>query len=264
MKKLIIKILKEFGYTILKNSKDIDTQISIISKGKAIVHKMSPNFTILNGPFKGMKYPSIDITELTLVPKISGSYEGHLTPLINKINKTAYNNILDIGCAEGYYAVGFAMNIPSTQVHCFDVNEKDLQFCKEMASLNKVNNLTYNNFCSPTTLINFEYGKKSLIFCDCEGYELELFNDDVVVALKNTDVLVELHDVCNPIISSTLLKRFGATHDVLIINNSNIDNSKLGGLENLTPAEKAFAVYEHRGGLYQNIFMEWAFFTPKK
>lgn len=264
MKNLLIKIFKKFGYTLTKNIKNVDPQIAIINKGKVIIQKMSPDFTILNGPFKGMKYPSIDITELTLVPKISGSYEGHLTPIINKINKTLYKNIIDVGCAEGYYAVGFAMHLPNSIVHCFDVNEKDLQFCKEMATLNNVSNLTYNNFCSPKTLINFDYGDKSLIFCDCEGYELELFTEEVVIALKNTDVLVELHDVCNPIISSTLLQRFDASHDVQIINNSNIDNSKLEGLENLTPAEKAFAVYEHRGGLYQNIFMEWAFFTPKR
>lgn len=263
MKKLIFKLFKKFGYTITKTVTPVDAQIPIINKGKAIINKISPDFTILNGPFKGMKYPSIDITELTLVPKITGSYEGHLVPLINEINKIPYNNIIDIGCAEGYYAVGFAMHLPNSKVHCFDVNEKDLQFCKEMASLNNVGNLTYNNFCSPTTLINFDYGDKSLIFCDCEGYEMELFTHEVVSALKHTDVLVEMHDIFNPLISTTLIERFSSSHNVQVINNSNMDYSKLEGLENITPAERAFAVYEHRGGLYQNIFMEWAFFTPK-
>lgn len=263
MKKLLIKFFKKIGYTLIKNEKQVDPEIAIINKGKIIIGKISPDFKILNGPFKGMKYPSIDITELTLVPKISGSYEAHLSLLVNEINKTNYNNIVDVGCAEGYYAVGFAMHLPNCMVHCFDVNEKDLQFCKEMANLNKVNNLTYNNFCSQDTLINFNYQDKSLIFCDCEGYELELFNEVVISALKNTDVLIELHDIFNPTISSILLQRFEASHNVQIINNSNIDYSKMEGLENLTNAEKAFAVYEHRGGLYQNIFMEWAFFTPK-
>ena len=263
MKKLLIKLFKKFGYTLKKIEANTNEQLPIINKGKNIIHKISPDFIVLNGPFKGMKYPSIDITELTLAPKISGSYEGHLSPVINEMIGTPYDNIIDVGCAEGYYAVGFAKRIPQSTVHCYDVNESDLEFCKKMADLNDVSNLTYNKFCSPGTLINFNYGKRSLIFCDCEGYELELFTPKVVTALKNTDVLVELHDVINPIISETLLTRFSSTHDVRIINNSNVDYTKLEGLDNITPGERAFAVYEHRGGLYQNIFMEWAFFTPK-
>ena len=264
MKKLLISLLKKAGYTLTKIESIKNKELEVINKGKLIINKISPSFVVLNGPFKGMKYPSIDITELTLAPKISGSYESHLSPLINEIIKTPYKNIIDVGCAEGYYAVGFAKSIPTCVVHCFDVNEVDLKFCKQMATLNNVSNLTYNNFCSPDTLINFEYGDRSLIFCDCEGYELELFTDNVVKRLKNTDILIELHDVFNPTISPTLLKRFEASHDVQILNNSHGDYSHMEGLNNITAAEKAFAVYEHRGGLYQNIFMEWAFFTPKK
>ena len=65
------------------------------------------------------------------------------------------------------------------------------------------------------------------------------------------------------IISETLLERFKKSHAVQIINNSNVDYSKLEGMDHITAGERAFAVYEHRGGLHQNIFMEWAFFTPK-
>jgi hypothetical protein len=264
MKQLLIFILGKLGYSVKKIKQQKLEEFVVINKGKAIINKISPNFIVLNGPFKGMRYPSIDITELTLAPKITGSYEGFITPFIREILLASYNNIIDIGCAEGYYAVGFAKNIPASIVHCYDINERDLLFCREMAELNHVSNLTYNHFCSPETLINFQYGERSLVFCDCEGYELELFNDKVVEALKHTDVLIEMHDVLNPAISGILMDRFSATHDVNILNNSNVDNSKLEGLDHITPAEKAFAVYEHRGGLYMNVFMEWAFFTPKK
>jgi precorrin-6B methylase 2 len=265
LKKIVNGLANKFGYTLVKIEKaNADIYLPVINKGKAIINKISPDFTVLNGPFRGMKYPSIDITELTLAPKISGSYEGHLTPLIDELIKTPYENIIDVGCAEGYYAIGFAKRIPGSTVHAYDVNEKDLEFCKKMAELNGTPNVTYNNFCSPETLINFNYGSRSLIFCDCEGYELDLFTPKVIKALTKTDVLIELHDVINPVISETLLTRFRDTHDVRVINNSNVDTSRLQGLDNITPAERAFAVYEHRGGLYQNIFMEWAFFTPKK
>jgi hypothetical protein len=264
MKKLLISLLKKAGYIVYSTKAIKNQQVEVINKGKAIIQKISPDFSILNGPFKGMKYPSIDITELTLAPKITGSYEGHLTPLIYKIIDSPYDNIIDVGCAEGYYAVGLAKKIPQSVVHCFDINEFDLNFCKQMAHVNNASNLTFNKFCYPETLINFKYGKRTLIFCDCEGYEIELFTGEVIAALKNTDVLIELHDVFNPMISSTLIKRFEKTHHVEVLNNSDVEYASLKGLEHITAAEKAFAVYEHRGGLYQNIFMEWAFFTPKK
>ena len=260
MKKLIIALFRKLGYTVKK----INDNSEVIHYGKGIINKMSPGFEVLNGPFKGMKYPSIDITELTLVPKISGSYEKQLEPVVNNIINAPFNNILDVGCAEGYYAVGFAKSMPQTTVHAYDINEKDLAFCKKMAALNSVSNMTFNNFCSPQTLINFNYGEKSLVFCDCEGYELDLFTNEAVKALSNTEVLVEFHDFVNPVISETLIERFKGTHDIQVINNSNVDYSALKGMDSLTQRERAFAVYEHRGGLYQNIFMEWGYFTPKK
>lgn len=264
MKKILIQIFKVFGYSIKKIQQQTKEHLALIIKGKEIINKISPDLSILNGPFKGMRYPSLDITELALIPKITGGYEEHLSAIIQEIIKTPYSNIIDIGCAEGYYAVGLARLKPECIIHCYDINEADLRFCKQMADLNNVTNVTYNTFCSSDTLINFKFGERSLIFCDCEGYELELFTEKVVFSLKDTDVLIEMHDNINPIISTTLLKRFSLTHDVMIINNSNVESSHLQGLDGLSPAEKAFAAYQHRGGLYQNIYMEWAFFTPKK
>jgi hypothetical protein len=263
MKKLLIKLLGKFGYTLTSSKAQRNREIEVINRGKSIIKKISPDYDILNGPFTGIKYPSIDITELTLVPKIVGSYEQQLLPVLNEIASKEYATVIDVGCAEGYYAVGLARMFPDAVIHCYDINQHDLDFCKAMANLNGLNNLTFNNFCSPQTLIDFEYKSKSLLFCDCEGYELELFTKEAVSALKTTDVLIEMHDVVNPIISSTLIKRFENFHDIQIFNNANIDYSALKGLEQLSNAEKAFAVYEHRGGLYQNIFMEWAFLTPK-
>lgn len=263
LKKLLHKFINKAGYSLNKISLPPNEE-EIIERGKSIIQNISPEFQVLNGPFKGLKYPSLNITEATLVPKIVGSYEAHLHPLIEKIIQTPYTDIIDVGCAEGYYAVGFAMKMPKATIHCFDINEKDLDFCQKMAHHNNLNNITFNQLCSPEKLISFPFRGRGLIFCDCEGYELDLFTEEVINNLINVDVLVELHDVLNPIISSEILTRFQHTHNFQVINNLNVDLSTLSGIDQLSDEDKVFSTFEHRGGLYQNIFMEWAFITSKE
>lgn len=262
IKKILRKALLKSGYDITRVP-PINQEQEIFARGKSIIYKISPEFKVLNGPFKGLQYPSIDITESTLVPKIAGSYEAQLNTVIEKILYTSYSDIIDIGSAEGYYAVGFASRMPDTVIHCYDINERDLNFCKSMAKCNNVTNLTFNNFCSSETLINFNFRERGFILCDCEGYELELFSNEVIQAFKNVDLLIELHDNANPVISAELLSRFQYTHNFEVINNLNVIRPLLQGLETLSEEDKEFAIFEHRGGFYQNIFMEWAFLTSK-
>jgi hypothetical protein len=238
----------------------------VIKRSKNIVEKLSikSEYIVQNGAFKGLQYPSLDITEAALAPKIIGSYEYQLQPWFNKIISTNYSDIIDIGSAEGYYAVGLAKKMPSTTVHCYDINEKDIEFSKLMAAKNNVRNITWNTFCDQNTLLHFPFHDKSLILCDCEGYEFELFTDSVISKCSRVDFLIELHNVFNPMISSALLSRFQHTHTFSIVNNINVDYSTIRGIHQLTPDEREFALCEHRGGLYQNIYMEWVFLKSKE
>lgn len=265
IKHLIQSLLAKFGYTLMRIVHPEDTEeAAVLRAAKALVHKISPGLVVLNGPFKGMRYPTADIAELTLLPKLAGCYEKQLFPLIKELSEVPYENIIDVGCAEGYYAVGFASLFPHATIHCYDINERDLEFCQQMAALNGVSNLAYHNFCSPETLTGFNYGNRSFLLCDCEGYELELFTSEVVTALAKTEVLIECHDNLDPHTSETLRQRFATSHEVRMLNNSDSHLSGLEGLDHMTAAERAFAVLEHRGGPNRNIFMEWAFFTPKR
>ena len=73
-----------------------------------------------------------------------------------------------------------------------------------------------------------------------------------------------MHDVINPVISAELLSRFQRTHQIQVFNNLNVSRPHLDGLEQLSEVEKEFATLEHRGGIDQNVFMEWAFLTAKR
>jgi Methyltransferase small domain len=253
--KLIISNISNFFTTVKR--------FLVVKKGKILLNKLSPKFQVLNGPFKGMKYPNIDFGNSSLPSRIIGSYEMHLHPIIEKIINTYYTDIIDIGSSEGYFAVGLALQMPQTTVHCFDTSEKAMAFCKAMGQLNQTKNLTFDTWCAPETLIHFPFRGRTFILCDCEGYELTLFTQTVVDSLKNVDLLIELHDLFNPIISSEIKARFQQTHHIEIINNANNDYSSLQGLEPLSWLEKKIGIWEHRGGIGKHLIMEWAWLTAK-
>lgn len=263
IKKIVIALLRKFGYQLVKIKTTSPAEVlEHKERGLRIIRTISPEFKVLQGPFEGLKYPHIDITEATLVPKIAGSYESQLNLIIESIIAKGYTDIIDVGCAEGYYAVGFAKRMPAATIHAYDINQKDLDFCALMAKENGVTNVRFGNFCSPEVLMNFKPRSKALIFCDAEGYELELFTPEVISQLKDADFLIELHDTVNPSLSTIIKNRFAATHHIQMVNNRQTDvTTFFPKLTMLNAEDKQYAVTEHRGGLNENCFMEWAYLT---
>src|SRR5207302_355482 len=66
---------------------------------------------ILGGPFAGMEYVSA-ATEGALVPRLLGTYESELHPHLQAFAEAGLDCVVDVGCAEGYYAVGLARMMP--------------------------------------------------------------------------------------------------------------------------------------------------------
>ena len=62
----------------------------------------------MGGPFKGMRYHG-DAMGGAVAPKIKGVYESELAPFFVKRSAIPFQHIIDVGAAEGYYAVGCAM-----------------------------------------------------------------------------------------------------------------------------------------------------------
>src|SRR4051812_14244715 len=75
---------------------------------RAILERYGP--VVLSGPFAGMAYVR-QAAGSCLAPKLIGCYEAELHGVVARILRTGYTQIVDIGCAEGYYAVGLARSI---------------------------------------------------------------------------------------------------------------------------------------------------------
>src|SRR5207253_2384293 len=81
-----------------------------------------------NGPFAGMKY--LDRVEHgDLPPKLIGCYEAELHEVILCIAGRPYQRVVNVGCGEGYYAVGLARLLPAARVYAFDLSEVARALC---------------------------------------------------------------------------------------------------------------------------------------
>lgn len=227
MKKLIIQIVNEivknnFLWKVLKPFSSIgiimaDKRATFErnKKGKQKLEDFFKLKQVLNGPFKGMKYPGIHSVGSAILPKLLGSYEKEISVFFKNIKANEYTEIIDIGCAEGYYAVGLAMNTTTTKIYAFDTEEKAQMLCTEMANLNNVKDkVTVGATLTAEELAKFKFMGKALVICDCEGFEKELFNRNNIHNLSNCDLVIETHDFIDIEISTYLTDLFKDTHSI--------------------------------------------------
>ena len=202
------------------------------------------------GPFKGMNYVGASVGSL-LLPKLVGAYEAEISGVIEKMAVHGYDRILNIGCAEGYYAVGLAMRSSKTRVFAFDIDDNAARLCRELAQCNGVGDrVIFSGACGPAKLNEMIQGETAVI-CDCEGYEMELLDPAKAPKLAHADMLVELHRIPDPEISvkDTLLKRFDSTHNYQFIPIAGHDPSQYPILQKLSPRDRKIAVSELRTGV---------------
>jgi hypothetical protein len=227
------------------------------------IELISKDLVVKHGPFKGLKYPVANSFGSVMLPKLLGSYEKELHPIIEEICQTPYINIIDVGCAEGYYAIGFAMRNPKAKIFAFDIEPIAQDFCSHLAQINGVNQrVKIEGFCSSETFKEFSFNGKDLIFCDCEGYEKKLFTEDLVPYLNNCDLLIELHDFLDIDISSYISNLFKETHEQIFI--ESIDDIKKAKtydykeIKDLDLISKKRILAENRPTI-----MEWVFLKSK-
>lgn len=212
---------------------------------------------VLSGPFASMVYVPQAVGS-AFVPKLLGCYEAELHGVIDNILTKGYKTVIDIGCAAGYYANGLALRLPSVQVYAFDTDALGRRLCAEMAKANHVTERVHVEGLCDSARLNALLLMQALIVCDCEGCEVDLLCPDRTPGLERADILVELHDCVDPSISSTILSRFEATHDVILLTSVERDSSYYPALGFLSPADRRLAVSEFRPSGQQ-----WAFLTPK-
>jgi hypothetical protein len=172
--------------------------------------------TVRSGPFEGMRYVRF-AQGSAYIPKLLGIYERELAPYVERAVARQPRLVIDLGAAEGYYAVGMARRLPLARILAFEADAGAREAVCEMAAMNAVDSrVMVLGRCEPADLASaLEIsGDDTLVICDVEGYEERLLDPAVVPLLRRLPVLVELHDFIVPGVTDLLAQRFSATHDI--------------------------------------------------
>lgn len=217
--------------------------------------------TVGSGPFAGTTYPEalIGFADL-LVPKLAGTYELELYPAIEATFAEEHDTLVNIGCADGLFAVGFARRDPGLRVHAFDLLPTARRVCRALARHNGVLDRFAIHGAADVEQLRGLDVHRPIVVADCEGAEIELLDPARVPWLREATILVELHDFMAPGASTIVPDRFRATHDVEVIEarpRYPLEHPEIAALP-VGPVEQELAVLEFRPAP-----MQWAVMRPR-
>lgn len=208
--------------------------------GRSLVSALGD--TVATGPFAGMRYQP-GVSEGCVIPKMLGCYEQELHEEMLRVAAESYDTVLNIGCAEGYYAVGLARLLPGALVHASDIDPKARERAAGNARQNGVEDririageFAYGDFATYA-------GRRVFLICDIEGAEYELLDPAKAPALSSFDMVVELHPgaACS---AEEFIARFAATHECRIRHFEGRDPSGFPALRALSPLDQILALME--------------------
>ena len=164
--------------------------------------------TVTCGLFTGLILPDEQSWGDDRGSKILGLYEKELEPALKDVVRSEPDVVMNIGCAEGFYALGLARLIPNAKVIAYDIDERAQKICKHGRQLNNLNGaFEIRGYCSAEELQNLtQISKRPFALIDCEGGERELLlsrNYD----FANTSMIVECHDFLDRSITSRSYKQ---------------------------------------------------------
>ena len=270
LKILINKVKKrDFKWLILEvlskiTLKKLELRIDKVVEKKRIIlsSKISKiyNNTVQQGPFKGM----IINEDQFWGPgdrssKILGLYEKEIQDLIVSIQKDKnYSTFVDIGGADGFFAIGSLVNNLFEKCEVFEISKKGrISIQKNSKQNNVYDSIKIHDKASKRSLIKIDNINNSLILCDIEGGEYELFDEKLINEIYPSDIIIEIHkDKENSLVNFE--KRFTKTYSLTKITQEPRSLKNFKELENINDNNRALIMSEGRSGI-----QEWWYLSPK-
>lgn len=237
------------GWGEAPNVEQVNGALRLLSKWRSQVlantYVARQGVTVSQGPFAGMEYLSAS-TEGALISRLIGCYEAELHPHFDAIVAEGLDDVIDVGCAEGYYAVGLARRYPHLTVHARDISDAARTACAALAAKNGVSDrVKVGGEFAPADFQAFA-GRRVLVLVDAEGAEVDILRPDLAPALSGMKLIVETHDVFRPGALAAMVERFTPTHDILRVDAAPKTYEQPDWLAELSHLDQVLAAWEWR------------------
>lgn len=210
---------------------------------------------VAGGPFKGMLY-DVPAAEGARAVRLLGAYESGLTPVIEGIIARRVPQVIDIGCAEGYYAVGLARRMPDTVVHARDTSPAARVLVARLAEANGVAPRIRIGDAMAHSDFSLCEQADTVIICDIEGAEDGLLDPVAAPALRHADILVEVHEGMVSGLTDRIAARFAPTHRVTRLGRVLADDLLPDWAEALGDLDRLLLLWEWRAAPTPWLWME--------
>jgi hypothetical protein len=203
---------------------------------------------VLTGPFAGMlMLQESSWSNAASAAMLLGCYEQELHASIWEAVSRQPHCVVNIGCADGYYAVGLARLMPGIKIYCADVSANARENVRKAADLNECYNIEVVDIATAEDLNGFlPSSDRSLIVSDCEGAEVALLHQERAPHLRKCDMIIECHDFLTKDCTNILVERFMPSHQQEFVFEEGRDPNKYRTLRHLNSLDRWLMVNEDR------------------
>jgi hypothetical protein len=204
--------------------------------------RVSGDGRVAGGPFASMRYLDV-ATGSPLLPKLAGTYELEVAEFVERAIAAQPDLVVDVGAAEGYYAVGLALRLPGARVVAFEARRSARYLLRRLARRNGVAPEIHGSAGTAALEAVLATAARPFVVCDVDGAEERVIDPERVPSLARAHLLVETHDEFVPGVTRRLQERLAATHDV---ERRDVQQRPAGLLPGLEAADFAAVVDERR------------------
>lgn len=225
----------------------------------------SVNFTVKYGVFAGLKlsenaaWGSGDLATQCL-----GLYEQEIQNYLREAQARDRRSVmLDLGGADGFFAVGSLVSGLFDECYVFESNPRSREMLMCNAKRNEVSeNMHIRNEATEDAILRLldTLPKKIFVLCDIEGAEYSVFTEAVLEKLGESEIIIEIHEFCRDMELGAIALRDKAAKyfEICEIRSRGRDLSRIPETEFLSDVERALLASEGRSRLGK-----WWILTPR-
>jgi hypothetical protein len=220
---------------------------------RRLLRKVAQPASVKAGLFAGMRYPFVDPARPNLFPKILGTYASELHFHLSPISGSPLPVICDVGCGDGYLAIGLAKKQGSVSIHAFDLDPTARRDCWMLAEANGVaEHLRVDECCGPGVLLEMDFARGGLVRFGGDGIAKGLLTPELGKHLLRAHLLIELWRLPDRRLADDLIGRLGGSHELIAVesreNGGRALEYRSSLVNSLDPLEQEIAFSESRPG----------------